>query len=81
MGYTEQGWFTRLSKDTGNRIEIHFGSKDDMFYFLKYMELSKAEYGTIKGVWAGLMCSAMRHATIHNPETGVEIPTTESRKQ
>jgi len=45
-------------------IAIQFKDLDDFKYFMKYVELAKAQSGTVSGLYCGLMCSALRRADV-----------------
>lgn len=47
-----------------NKFTIQFADADDAHQFRRYVEKAKASDGTVGGLWAGLMCSALKRATV-----------------
>lgn len=45
-------------------VTIQFAALDDAKAFLKYKQMADAQDGTVSGLHAGLMCSALKRATI-----------------
>ena len=46
-----------------NTITLEFRDAEDLKYFTKYMVMAKEQGGTITGLYAGLMCSALKRST------------------
>lgn len=49
-------------------ILITFQSDEDAKYFLDYKSKADKQDGTVTGLYAGLMCSALRRARLANPK-------------
>ena len=47
-----------------NTILIQFADADDLKRFKEYEAKVKAQDGTVGGLWSGLMCSALKGATL-----------------
>ncbi len=45
-------------------VKIRFYDEDDKQAFLRYVEKAQQQEGTVTGVYAGIMCSALKHSTI-----------------
>lgn len=49
-------------------VTITFSDDDDAGFFLRYVDKAKAQDGTVTGLYAGLMCSALKRATVESSE-------------
>ena len=47
-----------------NTITIQFADADDLKWFKTYIEKARASEGTVGGLYTGLLCSALKRATI-----------------
>jgi predicted ATP-grasp superfamily ATP-dependent carboligase len=45
-------------------ITIQFQDADDLKQFQRYMRMAKAQAGTVTGLYAGLLCSALKRAEV-----------------
>lgn len=48
-------------------LTIRFASEEDRDRMYRYWKMATEQDGTVTGVWAGIMCSALRKAAIRHP--------------
>lgn len=47
-----------------NTLTVRFSDAEDLEHFAKYVGKAKQQDGTVGGLWAGLLCSALKRSDI-----------------
>lgn len=63
-GQLASGEFVHVSADPEKQVLVQFKDHEDANYFRNYHASAVATDGTVTGVKSGLMCSALKRATI-----------------
>lgn len=63
-GGLPSGSYAHAFSDWDNSVVVRFADGDDRANFRRYVERAKATDGTIGGLYAGLLCSALKRAHI-----------------
>jgi hypothetical protein len=51
------------------KVTITFANKDDLAFFKRYIEMANSQQGTVGGLYAGLLCSALKRAKVKHHKT------------
>jgi len=57
-----------------NKFTIQFMDADDAQQFRRYVEKAKTTEGTVSGLYAGLMCSALKRAKVKESKPKQQKP-------
>ena len=53
-----------MEKPTKTKFSIEFVDEHDAYAFLRYIEKAKEQDGTVTGLYAGILCSALKRAKV-----------------